>query len=293
MAADQAQRREARRAEVDIIERAAREREARAEESRAAPRKAELPEFVTPQLATLVTEPPTSGDWVYEVKHDGYRMLARIAANGESRSSRAPGNDWTAKLPHLAKAVEKLGARRTAWLDGEIVVPGADGRASFQALQNAFDAGARREHRLLRVRCAFPRRPGPARSCRLRERKKRLEKVLKGIRTRAVQRAPRPATRSEVLEHACKLELEGLIGKQADSVYVVRPHARAGSSSSAGSARISSSAATPRRRARATASARCSSASTTSRGKLRLRRQGRHRLRRRAARQPVEASSPR
>src|SRR5258706_5650415 len=37
-----------------------------------------VPEFVAPELATLVTEPPSSGDWIYEIKYDGYRMLARI-----------------------------------------------------------------------------------------------------------------------------------------------------------------------------------------------------------------------
>src|SRR5687768_17125057 len=64
--------------------------------------KAELPAFITPQLATLVTAPPKSGDWVYEVKHDGYRMLARIAF-GEIKLFTRSGNDWTAKLPHLVR----------------------------------------------------------------------------------------------------------------------------------------------------------------------------------------------
>jgi bifunctional non-homologous end joining protein LigD len=41
-------------------------------------RKAPLPQFIAPQLATLVAEPPRAGRWVYEVKHDGYRMLSRI-----------------------------------------------------------------------------------------------------------------------------------------------------------------------------------------------------------------------
>src|SRR5438105_6444363 len=47
--------------------------------------KAELPQFIAPQLATLVTEPPHHGDWVYEVKHDGYRMLARFDGRGNVR----------------------------------------------------------------------------------------------------------------------------------------------------------------------------------------------------------------
>src|SRR2546423_1963048 len=63
---------------------------------------AELPQFIAPMLATLVTEPPAHGDWVYEVKHDGYRMIARFDAKGGGRIFTRAGNDWTPKLPHLA-----------------------------------------------------------------------------------------------------------------------------------------------------------------------------------------------
>src|SRR5688572_11840978 len=56
-------------------------------------KRAELPAFVTPQLATLVTEPPKGAGWVYEVKYDGYRMLARISS--EVTLFTRSGNDWT------------------------------------------------------------------------------------------------------------------------------------------------------------------------------------------------------
>lgn len=52
-----------------------------------------LPSFVAPQLATLLAEPPKSGDWLYEVKHDGYRMLARIAGGGEAGLYTRSGKD--------------------------------------------------------------------------------------------------------------------------------------------------------------------------------------------------------
>ena len=178
--------------------------------------KAELPAFVTPQLATLVTAPPKSGDWVYEVKHDGYRMLARITAEGVNLFTRS-GNDWTSKLPHLARALEKAGVK-DAWLDGEIVVPGADGRASFQALQNAFEAGA--DSKIVYYVFDAPFLDGKdLRQLPLRERKSRLRKALK--KTHSVRYSDDlTGTAAEVLEHACKLGLEGLIGKQAESVYV-------------------------------------------------------------------------
>src|SRR5688572_15943865 len=103
-------------------------------------RKSELPQFLAPMLATLVSAPPRSGNWLYEIKYDGYRMLSRHDGAGEVRLFTRSGKDWTGRLPHLAAALAKLGLSDT-WLDGEIVVPGPQGRASFQALQNAFDAG--------------------------------------------------------------------------------------------------------------------------------------------------------
>jgi bifunctional non-homologous end joining protein LigD len=182
-------------------------------------RRAELPQFVAPMLATLVTEPPPAGkkrgEWVYEVKHDGYRMMARLD-RGVRLFTRS-GNDWTAKLPHLAAALDQLGLDGS-WLDGEIVVPGAEGRSSFQALQNAFDAG--RDAEIVYFVFDAPFLSGQdQRRLPLRERKKRLQKALKA--TRSVRFSEDlEGEAAEVLEHACKLKLEGLIGKELASVYV-------------------------------------------------------------------------
>jgi bifunctional non-homologous end joining protein LigD len=177
----------------------------------------ELPQFIAPMLATLVTEPPQRGEWVYEVKHDGYRMLARLGGDGGVRLFTRSGNDWTGKLPQLAAALGKLGLKST-WLDGEIVVPGADGRSSFQALQNAFDAG--RDAGIVYFVFDAPFLAGrDLRRLPLAERKKRLRKALAdSSRVRFSEDLAGRA--AEVLEHACKLGLEGLIGKEADSVYV-------------------------------------------------------------------------
>jgi len=177
---------------------------------------AELPRFVAPMLATLVTEPPRRGDWVYEVKHDGYRILARLDGEGTARIFTRAGNDWTDKLPRLAAALEKLALRNT-WLDGEIVVPDPDGRSSFQALQNAFEAG--RDGAIVYYVFDAPFLSGhDVRRLALTERKKRLQNALKASsQVRYSEDLKGEAT--EVLEHACKLGLEGLIGKEAGSVY--------------------------------------------------------------------------
>jgi bifunctional non-homologous end joining protein LigD len=174
-----------------------------------------LPPFVTPQLATLVEEPPRSGDWVYEVKYDGYRLLAKLEKGKAQLFTRA-GNDWTAKLPHLAAALEKLKLDGT-WLDGEIIVPAEDGRASFQKLQNAFDSGSDAQI-VYYVFDAPYLRSADLRTLPLLERKRRLEESLKGNNSVRFS-AHLAADPDQALEHACKLKLEGLIAKRVDGVY--------------------------------------------------------------------------
>jgi bifunctional non-homologous end joining protein LigD len=88
--------------------------------------KAKLPETLAPQLATLATRPPADPEgWVYEIKYDGYRMLARIEGRSVKLFTRN-GNDWTTKLPKLAKAVAALDLP-SGWIDGEIVVMNEQG----------------------------------------------------------------------------------------------------------------------------------------------------------------------
>jgi bifunctional non-homologous end joining protein LigD len=74
---------------------------------------------------------------LYEIKFDGYRIMARIL-DGEVRMITRNGHDWTERLPLQAKAISalKLG---DSWLDGEVVVLNDAGLPDFQALQNAFE----------------------------------------------------------------------------------------------------------------------------------------------------------
>ena len=88
-----------------------------------------------PQLATLVKTPPDGDDWLHEIKYDGYRMGCAITPAGVRLTSRN-GLDYTAALPEIVAAARALPVT-TALLDGEVVVLLDDGRASFQALQQA------------------------------------------------------------------------------------------------------------------------------------------------------------
>src|SRR5690606_38731516 len=96
-------------------------------------KKASLPAHLAPQLATLVDQPPP-GEWRYELKFDGYRLLARVDGKNVQLHTRN-GNDWTDKLASLAQSVGGVDLR-SGWLDGEIVVLDANGLPDFQALQN-------------------------------------------------------------------------------------------------------------------------------------------------------------
>src|SRR5690349_2284312 len=175
-----------------------------------------LPQFITPQLATLVSAPPANGEWIYEVKHDGYRMLARLTKR-DARLFTRSGKDWTAKLPHLASELKRLKLDES-WLDGEIVVLRADGRSSFQALQNAFESG--RDSQIVYYVFDAPFLGGKdLRELPLAERKARLKEALQP--SRAVRFSDHlEGEAGEVLDKACKLGLEGLIGKRSDAVYV-------------------------------------------------------------------------
>jgi bifunctional non-homologous end joining protein LigD len=177
-----------------------------------------LPQFVAPQLATLVNEPPRHGDWLYEVKHDGYRLLARIERGSAQLFTRG-GHDWTAKMPSLARALGALKLKQ-AWLDGEVVVLNEKGVSSFQALQNAFESGS--EGRMVYFVFDAPHLEGhDLTRLPLRERKRRLAQVLGALPAGPVRLSEHlNAEGREALEQACRLGLEGLIGKLADSVYV-------------------------------------------------------------------------
>ena len=67
-----------------------------------------LPKSLEPQLATLTSEVPTRGDWLYEIKFDGYRILTRFE-RGKPQIFTRRGHDWTDRMPALAEELATLG----------------------------------------------------------------------------------------------------------------------------------------------------------------------------------------
>jgi hypothetical protein len=101
--------------------------------------KAALPDWIRPQLTQLVKEAPDGGQWLHEIKYDGFRMHARLD-RGEVRLLTRNGLDWTHKSPQIARAVAALGARQ-GYFDGELCGVRDDGITSFSMIQLASDAG--------------------------------------------------------------------------------------------------------------------------------------------------------
>lgn len=98
--------------------------------------KLKLPAFRPPQLATLERHIP-KGDWLFEMKLDGYRMLAAIAGD-QVRLYTRNGHDWTRQFGYVAPALSRL-TKGTALIDGELVAIDERGRTDFTLLKNSLD----------------------------------------------------------------------------------------------------------------------------------------------------------
>jgi bifunctional non-homologous end joining protein LigD len=175
-----------------------------------------LPAFVPPCLATLSDKAPEQGNWVHELKFDGYRVQARLD-HGKATLLTRKGLDWTKKFPSIAKAITKLPAK-TALIDGELVVEGDDGISSFSLLQQ--DLKNSRYDRMKFYVFDLLHLDGTNLTDLPLTRRKN---ALAGI----IDRQPDPLRFSEslndrgsaLLRHACKLGLEGIISKVADAPY--------------------------------------------------------------------------
>ncbi|WP_449105824.1 DNA ligase D [Pseudomonas mohnii] len=182
-------------------------------------RKAGLPELIKPELATLVEKVP-DGQWRYEVKFDGYRIMARID-HDEVKLFTRNGHDWTHKLPGQAEALAALHLE-SAWLDGEMVVVDEEGVPDFQALQNAFEAG--RSDHIVYYLFDLPYLNGvDLREVPVEERRAALATVLKATDHPLLRFSDGFDEEPQaLLNSACQMRMEGLIGKRVGSPYVSR-----------------------------------------------------------------------
>jgi bifunctional non-homologous end joining protein LigD len=176
------------------------------------------PTWIAPQLAVLAENPPESENWVHEIKFDGYRLIS-VRQGEDVRLLTRNQKDWTAKFPTVAAAVARLPVSQ-AIFDGEVVILDKKGISHFQSLQQVMQNGNRGD--VVYVVFDLLHCEGvDVRSAPLLERKRLLSSIIGSAGGEGVlQYSPHlVGGGAEALEAACKLGLEGLIFKRADSVY--------------------------------------------------------------------------
>ena len=177
-----------------------------------------IPDFVEPMKAKLAAHAPPDGDWLYEIKFDGFRALA-LRGSDETRLLSRNEKDLGAKFPDILEAIGRLKVA-DAILDGEIVALDDSGVSSFQRLQ-AYELGEEQPplyyyaFDLLRLNgkslLALP----------LSDRKAMLKKLLPAGPGVIRYSAPLGEKAAPLLKRAKEVGLEGLIGKRKESPYEV------------------------------------------------------------------------
>lgn len=169
-------------------------------------------------VASVYALPPRASSkasqrhWVHEVKHDGYRLIAR-KADGVVRLYTKQGYDWTRKYPLIVEALYRLRAKSVV-LDGEAMCF-TDGMHDFEKLwSNCFDETV--------TLCAFDLLELNGEDFRDKpwlERKKRLAKLLVKPRHGLEYVEHLEGDGQRIFEHACRLGLEGIVSKRLDLRY--------------------------------------------------------------------------
>lgn len=180
-------------------------------------RRGPTPEFVPVALATLVDALPSSSDWLFEVKFDGYRALAATSGD-DVRIYTRNGNDWTNRYPAIVRALAGLDLDR-ALLDGEVVAVDSEGRSDFGLLQQALQ-----QRRGGLVFFAFDLLSLAGKDLRnepLVRRKEKLRALLADVpRSGPIAYADHLTAGGEAfLRTLCEKRFEGVIAKRANAPY--------------------------------------------------------------------------
>jgi bifunctional non-homologous end joining protein LigD len=175
------------------------------------------PRFVEPMKAKLVEKPPATGDWIYELKFDGIRLIA-IKHRGKVSLLSRNQNDLSARFSEIVDALKNLPAAECV-LDGEVVALDEQGRSSFQLLQ-AREMGGRKSPIYF---YAFDLLQLDGKSLvlvPLAARKNVLEKLCAGAGDSRIRYSGAiGGDADQLLKEVQRRGLEGIIGKLRNSVY--------------------------------------------------------------------------
>jgi bifunctional non-homologous end joining protein LigD len=178
---------------------------------------APLPPLIAPQLATLVSTAPTVGDWQYELKLDGYRLLVR-ADGRDVRCFTRSGHDWSDRLPSLVTAIRQL-KLPPCWLDGELVALDDESVPDFQRLQKAFEPGSAAQLRYIVFDLLFAGGKD-LRELGQQQRREKLSVLLARKKSGMVRFSETlDGDPKRLLAAARAAGFEGLMGKRADATY--------------------------------------------------------------------------
>jgi bifunctional non-homologous end joining protein LigD len=151
--------------------------------------------------------------WIHEIRHDGFRILARRDSAGVRLITRA-GNDFSGRFPFIAMAVSKLPVR-SCLIDGEAIVCDENGLAVFDLI---------RRHGALAsaVHCAFDLLELDGRDIRrepIEKRKASLAKLLRGSHSSIVLNEHYEEDGAIVFREACRLGCERVVSKRLGSPH--------------------------------------------------------------------------
>jgi bifunctional non-homologous end joining protein LigD len=166
-----------------------------------------------PCLPTPAKVPPAGPDWIHEIKHDGFRILAQRRGRSVRLLTRN-GHDFADRFPLAAEAIEALPVKSCV-VDGEAIVCNEDGLALFDLIRN-HGSNARA------ILCAFDLlevngedlRPEP-----IEDRKRRLAGLLRLPHEGIALNEHFGGDGAVVYKHACALGCEGIVSKRLGSSY--------------------------------------------------------------------------
>jgi len=175
-----------------------------------------MPDFVAPQLARLVDEPPVGTVWAHEIKFDGYRMQLRVE-RGRTVLHTRKALDWSHRFPEIAAEGAHL---PDCMIDGEICALEDNGVPSFAGLQQALTDGRTAELIFFVFDLLFVR-GADLRDEPLSVRKDKLAALIAETKSIAHYRYVEhfETSGATFLKTACRAQLEGIISKRLDAPY--------------------------------------------------------------------------